>query len=584
MVALLRSRWTALAGAVLVEHVGGLFYMFGAFSPTVKHSFKLSQDSLDTMGSMANLGGNFGMHYGFLLDAVGPGIVLVVAGLLGFFGWGTLWASIYFAWPMHNNTWGLDVMAFVQGQSQQALDTAVIPTITRHFSQDRGASIGITKAFVGLSGALASQLYAGFFAPDVLSLMLFLSFYVLIVCSIGACLVFAPKSNADGDSIVDMRSASWGMKISYRIVIVLCLMLLGIVIGDRAYDPSPSAFVGVAQTLSVFSVFIGLMVFMVFTGIQEEEKTPLLNISSNDIHAPLLGNARIVAVTSDEDVDADENVEGSVSLLSDQVASTNDSVALEYSTNLQLDNEQSDDSVSEDQEMSTEILTKSVQSLTLGQALKSLEFYLHFMALMLGCGCGLVLINNLGQLTSVVGLSDADQKVLVSLQSVFNCFGRLIGGWLSDVVLSRYGFTRPSSLAVTMMCMCAAMIILSIATPAALFIGTILAGLSYGSIFALSPVMAGEHFGVKYLGSIYTSLSPGISVGSFGLASFLFAGVYDANKPKHKNSCHGPACVRLTFCVCAVLCFLASLLCLWLARRTRSRFVALYPQYSALRR
>jgi hypothetical protein len=101
---------------------------------------------------MANLGGNIGLHYGFLLDFVGPRIVVILAGLLGFVGWGSLWASIQFAWPMHRHTWGLDVISFIQGQSQQALDTAVIPTITRHFSQDRGASIGITKAFVGLSG------------------------------------------------------------------------------------------------------------------------------------------------------------------------------------------------------------------------------------------------------------------------------------------------------------------------------------------------------------------------------------------------------------------------------------------------
>jgi hypothetical protein len=108
---------------------------------------------------MANLGGNIGLHYGFLLDMAGPGIVLVLAGLLGCAGWGTLWASIYFAWPMHNYTWGLNVISFIQGQSQQALDTAVIPTITRHFSQDRGASIGITKAFVGLSGARVVRVF-----------------------------------------------------------------------------------------------------------------------------------------------------------------------------------------------------------------------------------------------------------------------------------------------------------------------------------------------------------------------------------------------------------------------------------------
>jgi hypothetical protein len=40
---------------VFAEHVGGLFYMFGAFSPTIKESFKLSQGSVDMMGSVSKL-------------------------------------------------------------------------------------------------------------------------------------------------------------------------------------------------------------------------------------------------------------------------------------------------------------------------------------------------------------------------------------------------------------------------------------------------------------------------------------------------------------------------------------------------
>jgi Na+/melibiose symporter-like transporter len=423
--------------------------------------------------------------------------------------------------------------------------------------------------------------------------MLFLSIYVLVVSTIASYLVFAPKVNETGDSVVDMRSASWGMQIAYRVVIVLCLMLLGIVLGDRAYDPTPSAFVAVAQTLAVFAVLLGLMCFMIFTGIQEEEKTPLLNVltatSTDDGHLPLLGGARITprssghaeAASGEESNQSNEQDD----MQDDTQESTDATTTLEHtSALLEVADERQQPTGGEESGDNTGALVKTVESVTLGNALASLEFHLHFVALMLGCGCGLVLINNLGQLTSVVGISDGDQKVLVSLQSVFNCFGRLLGGWLSDFVLARYGFTRPSSLAVTMMCMCIAMLTLSFASPASLFIGTILVGLSYGSIFALSPVMAGEHFGVRYLGSIYTSLAPGISVGSFGLASFLFAGVYDANTPEDQDTCHGAACVRVTFVICAVFCFVASLLCVWLARRTRPRFVKLYPQYEALKR
>ena len=35
----LRSRWSVLATALIVETVGGLFYMFGVFSNDLKHRF-----------------------------------------------------------------------------------------------------------------------------------------------------------------------------------------------------------------------------------------------------------------------------------------------------------------------------------------------------------------------------------------------------------------------------------------------------------------------------------------------------------------------------------------------------------------
>jgi hypothetical protein len=426
--------------------------------------------------------------------------------------------------------------------------------------------------------------------------MLFLSLYILFMSGSSACLVFAPKPDANGECVVDMRPASWGMKVGNRVVIFLSVLLLAIVLGNRAYDPLPSKFAAIAQALSVLGVFAGLLMYMVVTGIREETQTALFEAVSNDgipndgipddMHVPLLVNespsvpgdgdngdnvTTINDLTNAGRLPLDQHV-GPPSDLVESQGGTGDDISY-----LHLRNEENND------EEEAHELTKVVESITLGEALLSLEFHLHFVAQMIGCGCGLVLINNLGQLTSVVGLPDGDQQVLISLQSVFNCLGRLLGGWLSDIALSQYGFTRPSSLAVTMGIMFIAMLALLLATPVGLFIGTVLVGLSFGSLFALSPVLAGEHFGVKYLGAIYTSFGPGVSMGSFVLASFLFAGVYDANTPAGEDNCQGPDCVRMTFGICALLCLVATFLCVWLSRRTRPRYIALYPHYSALR-
>ena len=45
-------------------------------------------------------------------------------------------------------------------------DLAAVPTVGGNFPKHRGLAIGLAKSFVGLSGALATQYYAGIFKPQ----------------------------------------------------------------------------------------------------------------------------------------------------------------------------------------------------------------------------------------------------------------------------------------------------------------------------------------------------------------------------------------------------------------------------------
>ena len=87
------TRWKIVSAAVLVESIGGLGYIFSVYSNTLKTEFKLSQSELDLLGTLSNIGGNFGVHIGLIADAVGPAPVVLLGGAIGVAGW----LPMYFA-------------------------------------------------------------------------------------------------------------------------------------------------------------------------------------------------------------------------------------------------------------------------------------------------------------------------------------------------------------------------------------------------------------------------------------------------------------------------------------------------------
>jgi hypothetical protein len=74
-------------------------------------------------------------------------------------------------------------------------DVAIITTAANNFPENRGAAIGMCKALIGLSGALLTQVYRGFFEPDAAGLLLFLVIEVSVFCAAGA--YFTRKIPAD---------------------------------------------------------------------------------------------------------------------------------------------------------------------------------------------------------------------------------------------------------------------------------------------------------------------------------------------------------------------------------------------------
>jgi len=242
------------------------------------------------------------------------------------------------------------------------------------------------------------------------------------------------------------------------------------------------------------------------------------------------------------------------------------------------------------------VFAAEMRQYTLTEAACTVEFWLLFLGTIAAAGGGLLLINNIAQVNLALGENDKVSNTFVSLLSISNCLGRMIAGTLSDWLVLRFpGFPRPAYLAGSQ-ALCALLMAAFALFPSStsLYFLVPVVGAGYGSISAINPVLAAEVFGMAHLGSIYMAFSLAAAFSSYGFATFLFGGVYDAEshgacviddvcRPgsysaclsgTQTSCCLGPACINLSFGVSAAAALLSVCLYLLVAYLTRDRYIA----------
>lgn len=116
-------------------------------------------------------------------------------------------------------------------------------------------------------------------------------------------------------------------------------------------------------------------------------------------------------------------------------------------------------------------------------------------------------------------------------------------------------------------------IIMAMALPGSLHIGSILVGICYGVRLTITVPVASELFGVKYYGLLYKILILNLPLGSFLFSGLLAGYMYDAQATisvDGSNTCVGAHCYFLVFVIMAVACMLGFGLDILLAVRTKN--------------
>lgn len=224
----------------------------------------------------------------------------------------------------------------------------------------------------------------------------------------------------------------------------------------------------------------------------------------------------------------------------------------------------------DDQTCTSDYRVQSGENLNLFQAMRSSNFWFLFLATSCGMGSGLAVINNISQIGESLGYTKFETNTLVSLWSIWNFLGRFGAGYLSDYLLTTKGWARPLLMALTLLIMSGGHSMIASGLPGALYVGSVIVGVCYGSQWSLMPTIVSEIFGVVHLGTIFNAITTASPLGSYFLSVRVVGYVYDKEASIEGNPCTGTHCFMLSFIIMAATTLLGSFVALGLFFRTRT--------------
>ncbi|CAI9769811.1 unnamed protein product [Fraxinus pennsylvanica] len=524
------GKWLGFVTAVWVQAISGNNYTFSNYSAALKSLMTLTQLQLNNLSVAKDVGKAFGLLAGIASDRLPTSVILLIGSVEGFIGYGVQWLIVSRRiQPLPY--WAMCIFMCMGGNSSTWMNTAILVTCIRNFRKNRGPVSGILKGYVGLSTAIFTDICSALFADDPAKFLIMLTVVPFVVCL--TAIVFLreiPPSSTSAEETEDTKY--FGVINILAVVIALYLL---------AFDVTGAH---------------GRLFSQIFAAV-------LLVLLASPISIPIyLALKDFIRPCSDSrTMDVERNV--TEQLLAKEIKEP--VVEVEVEKNVEV----------------TELIEKRRPVLgeehTIIEALKTLDFWILFVSFLCGVGTGLTVMNNMGQMGLALGY--ADVSMFVSLTSIWGFFGRILSGWVSEYFIKRAGTPRPIWNAASQILMAVGYVIMAIAMPGSLYVGSIVVGICYGVRIAVSVPTASELFGLKYYGLIYNILILNLPLGSFLFSGLLAGFLYDSQATSTAgggNTCLGAHCYRLVFVVMAIACIIGFGLDLLLAFRTKSIYSKIY--------
>ncbi|GMP22542.1 hypothetical protein CsSME_00000518 [Camellia sinensis var. sinensis] len=523
---ILTGRWFMVFASLLIMSAAGATYMFGLYSAEIKSSLGYDQTTLNLLSFFKDVGANVGILSGLINEVTPPWVVLSIGAVLNFFGYFMIWLSVTkkISTP---KIWQMCLYICIGANSQSFANTGALVTLVKNFPESRGVVLGLLKGFVGLSGAIITQLYLAVISFAFLRTIRIMKvvkqpnelkvFYNFLYISLGLAgflmivIIFQKRFNFT-------QSENRGS--AAAVVVLLCLPLAVVIKEEYSIWKSKKE----AQLqLQLQPPSIDLKI------VTENQNTETILPPSATRNG---GEEVLVLPTSQKQADSD-----SVSC---------------WRTIFQPPNRGDD--------------------YTILQALFSIDMLILFFATICGVGGTLTAIDNLGQIGASLGYPKRSISTFVSLVSIWNYLGRVVAGFVSEIFLTKYKFPRPLMLTLILFLSC-----LAFNVPSGLYIASIIIGFCFGAQWPLLFAIISEVFGLKYYSTLYNFGSVASPIGLYILNVKVTGHLYDKEaerqgairKAGQGLNCVGVDCFKLSFIIITAVTVLGALVSVLLVIRTR---------------
>ncbi|CAL5372473.1 unnamed protein product [Camellia sinensis] len=532
---MLSNKWISTVSSIWIQSISGSLYTFPIYSSSLKSSQSYDQSTLDTVSLFKDVGANAGLLSGLLYSAAttttaaavrGPWIVLLAGAIQCFAGYFMMWMSVAGVVPPPP----VPVMCLymlVAAHAQSFFNTANVVTAVHNFPNYGGTIVGIMKGFLGLSGAILIQAYQTIFKDKPTSFLLMLATFPTFNTLLLMCFVRIYRTS-EGDEKKHLNGFS-------LIALIIAAYLMVIIILENILS------LPLLAHIFTFVILILLLASPLCIAIKAQLSESRSISSTSEIgEDPLMDDPNQFAA---EKIHARQDLSGyhQIHSRADQEIDTNVKKTLQLGENLNL-----------------------------LQAMCTSSFWLLFVAMACGMGSGLATVNNISQIGESLGYTNLETSSLVSLWSIWNFLGRFGAGYISDYFLHMNGWARPVFMAITLATMSIGHAVIASGFPGALYIGSVLVGVCYGSQWSLMPTIASEIFGVVHMGTIFNTITIASPVGSYFLSVRVVGYIYDREASMEGDTCIGTHCFMLSFFImssAALLGFLAALILLFRTRK-----------------
>eukprot|EP00899_Mesostigma_viride_P000628 jgi/Mesvir1/10566/Mv21786-RA.2 len=426
------QRWCALTAGIWICTTAGTVYLFSLYSEALKKELGYSQKMIQGLASAKDAGCYIGIVAGLFYDRFTPRKTLAIGLTMQIVGYFVVWlAATGRVAPSYMQ---LLVVFAVAANGTAWLDVSALATCIRNFPQQRGAAVGILKSFVGLSGALFTLAYRGLLMPHASLIPLMMCIVPLVFgAPMWTALRLVPDTSANSTKEFAEGDA-YRFRAANVLGIILAVYLLASIFVQDLFPFSRELRLGLM--LGMF----GILLLTLLLPTLKTQVLPWRPPEGTKAYAPLPQDddedgADASGAKADHGAAADTHVH----LTAEPAGVSLKMAPLSPEESRLLGAGASPRSSVEGGEAGGAAPLLQGPSYSLLQCLVRVDFWLLGIVFMFGGGCGVTIINNLGQI--VVALGGAEHtgregkewldhftNTMVSIVAISNCVGRIVTG------------------------------------------------------------------------------------------------------------------------------------------------------------